>query len=118
MHDNCCVQPVQIIKDLLSVRGITPTKMCKELGFSSGSFSQWMQGRSNLSLDTFSKIASYLQVSADYLLGRTCDPVLRSPPSGAPPPTEQELLIAEIAGALSELSMEKLKALREFLGTK
>ncbi|MCL2078050.1 MAG: helix-turn-helix domain-containing protein [Oscillospiraceae bacterium] len=45
--------------------------MSRDLGFSSGSFSQWTNGRSKISIDNLHKIAEYLNVSIDYLLGRT-----------------------------------------------
>ena len=48
----------QIIKD----KGIAPTKMMRDLGFSSGLFTQWKQGKQKPSLSKLSKIAEYLGV--------------------------------------------------------
>jgi len=62
---------IQNIKYVLSERNITGSQMSRDLGFSSGSFSQWTNGRSKISIDNLHKIAEYLNVSIDYLLGRT-----------------------------------------------
>ena len=60
---------------LCKERGITVTAMCKESGASRASLSDLKMGRKqSLSADTLDKIASYLQVSVDYLLGRTDGP--------------------------------------------
>ena len=60
---------------LCKEQGITVTAMCKESGASRASLSDLKVGRKqSLSADTLDKIASYLQVSVDYLLGRTDDP--------------------------------------------
>jgi transcriptional regulator with XRE-family HTH domain len=64
------VEYIQIINCLLKERNITGAKMSRDLGFSSGSFSQWQKGRSKMSVDSLVKIAEYLSVSTDYLLGR------------------------------------------------
>lgn len=57
---------------LCKKQGITVTAMCKESGASRASLSDLKVGRKqSLSADTLDKIASYLQVSVDYLLGRT-----------------------------------------------
>lgn len=54
---------------LLNVREISVAKMMKELGFSSGLFSQWKSGKQKPSAEKICKIAEYLNVSTDYLLG-------------------------------------------------
>jgi transcriptional regulator with XRE-family HTH domain len=68
------VELIQKIKFALAQKNITGAKMSKDLGFSSGSFSQWANGRSNISVSHLVKIADYLDVSTDYLLGRTNNP--------------------------------------------
>ena len=52
---------------------ITPTALSKELSISSSSVTAWKQGRIPNG-ETLIKIANYLQVSIDYLLGRTDEP--------------------------------------------
>ena len=61
---------IERILQLLNGKGISPTKMSRDLGFSSGLFSQWKSGAQKPSLAKLSKIAEYLGVSVDYLLDR------------------------------------------------
>jgi len=55
---------------LLSEKNITAAKLSKDIGISSGLISQWKKGLQKPSLDVVLKIADYLEVSIDYLLGR------------------------------------------------
>ena len=58
------------IEELCKERGITITELCRESGASRGSLSDLKQGRKqSLSAETLSKIATYFEVSVDYLLG-------------------------------------------------
>lgn len=58
------------IEELCKERGITITELCRESGASRGSLSDLKQGRKqSLSTETLSKIATYFEVSVDYLLG-------------------------------------------------
>lgn len=66
---------VQIIQEELQSKHIKPSKMMKDLGFSSGLFSQWKSGQQKPSVDKLQKIAEYLNVSFEYLLGKTNKPV-------------------------------------------
>ena len=54
---------------LLKEQKKTPARMARDLGFSSGLFSQWKQSAQLPSGDKLYKIAVYLGVSIDYLLG-------------------------------------------------
>ncbi|MGN0605825.1 MAG: helix-turn-helix domain-containing protein [Oscillospiraceae bacterium] len=65
---------VQLIQEELSKKSISPSKMMKDLGFSSGLFSQWKNGLQKPSMEKLQKIADYLGVSLDYILGRTNQP--------------------------------------------
>lgn len=56
------------IESELGKRGIKPATMSKDLGFSSGLFSQWKSGQKP-STEKIHKVAEYLDVSVDYLLG-------------------------------------------------
>ena len=56
---------------LLKEQKKTPARMARDLGFSSGLFSQWKQSAQLPSGDKLYKIAVYLGVSIDYLVGRT-----------------------------------------------
>lgn len=58
------------IKELCDKKGITITKLESDLGFGNSSIKKWKQTTSP-SVDKVIKIASYFDVSVDYLLGRS-----------------------------------------------
>lgn len=58
------------IKELCSQKGISISKLEADLGFGNASIKKWEKG-SSPSVDKIVKIASYFDVSVDYLLGRT-----------------------------------------------
>lgn len=58
------------IKELCSKKGISISKLESELGFSNSSIKKW-ERISSPSIDKIVKVASYFDVSVDYLLGRT-----------------------------------------------
>lgn len=60
--------------ELCLVRGTKPNPLAKEIGLSSGVISKWKYENSLPSGETLIKIADYLDVSVDYLLGRTDKP--------------------------------------------
>lgn len=67
------------IAALCEKSGVNITTMCKECGASRGSLTDLKMGRKqSLSTDTLSKIASYFDVSVDYLLGKKEKPVAQS----------------------------------------
>ena len=53
---------------------ITPYRVAKEIGLPTSQLSQWKTGKVNPSLDALIAIADYLNVSLDYLVGRSDDP--------------------------------------------
>ena len=57
------------IQLLCKGRSISVPKLEKELGFSNGSMYNW--DKNSPSIDKLQKVADYLNVSTDYLLGRT-----------------------------------------------
>lgn len=63
------VDMYKIIEQLCTERGITITSMCKNAGVSRASLSDLKGGRKQgLSAGTLAKIATYFEVSVDYLL--------------------------------------------------
>lgn len=60
----------QRIKDLCAERGISIRQLEFELGFGNASIKKWKDSTSP-SVDKVMKIASYFDVSLDYLLGRS-----------------------------------------------
>ena len=65
------MQEITLQRILEELNGVKPSKMMKELGFSSGLFSQWKANAQNPAYSSLEKIANYLNVSVDYLLGKT-----------------------------------------------
>ena len=60
---------VERIQQKLDEKGIKPSKMSKDLGFSSGLFSQWKSGKQKPSTEKIEKVAEYLGCTVDYLVG-------------------------------------------------
>ena len=54
---------------ILKERGITANKLTREAGLNSSAMTQWKQGKSQPGVDAIVRIARYLKVSSDYLLG-------------------------------------------------
>lgn len=58
------------IVELCNNKGVTPGKMCNDLGYSRNTMTALKNGRSTtLKLDKSQRIAAYFGVSVDYLLG-------------------------------------------------
>ena len=66
MYDNF----VKIIQE----KGITAYRVAKETGISPTVFSDWKSGKSFPKIDKIKKIANYLNISEDYLLGKSDSP--------------------------------------------
>lgn len=60
---------------LIKERGISKSAMLKDLHMGSGIFATWEKRGTIPGGDTLGILAEYFQVSVDYLLGRTNDPV-------------------------------------------
>lgn len=73
---------------LIKENNTSGAKMAKDLGFSSGLFSQWKSGKQQISQKKLEKIADYFSVTVDDLLGRT-PPISYAPTLSD---TEQELI--------------------------
>lgn len=65
----------QNILDVMGARGVSSYKMAKSTGISESLFSKWRKNpTSEISSANLVRIADYLDVSIDYLLGRTDKP--------------------------------------------
>lgn len=60
-----------IFFERLTSLNVSNKDLSHNVGVSSGNISDWKSGRSKPNIDTIIKIADYLDVSVDYLLGRT-----------------------------------------------
>ena len=59
---------IDIILKLIEQNSIKASKLASDLGFSSGTISDWKSGRSRPNTDAIIKIAAYFNVTTDYLL--------------------------------------------------
>jgi len=59
---------IERIFNLMKDAGITATKLSMATGISTTTFSQWKKGIQKPSTDAIIKLASYFNVSTDYLL--------------------------------------------------
>lgn len=59
-----------MIQSLLNERKISVSKMLNDLNLAAGSFNNWKKNNAKPNTDTIIKIADYLNVSVDTLLGR------------------------------------------------
>lgn len=67
--------------NLCHMKRMSPNRVAKELGFSSGSVTSWKQGRIP-HYDTLLKLSDYFGVSIDYLLGRRTESLVPSDVKG------------------------------------
>lgn len=57
------------LRSILKTKKITRQKFLTDLNMSNNNFNSWYKLKANPRMDTISKIAEYLQVSIDYLVG-------------------------------------------------
>ena len=66
---------IERILNLLKTKGIKDKDFVSAIGIYSSALSEWKSGKSDSYKKHIDKIADYLGVSSDYLLGRSDDPV-------------------------------------------
>lgn len=59
----------ELFEKLLEERGITAYRVAKETGINTATFTSWKQGKYTPKRDKLQKIAEYLGVTIEYLLG-------------------------------------------------
>jgi len=65
-----CKSPITVrINSLLAMKGISKKDFYRDCEITSASYSQWNTGKTNPTLTNLHRIAAYLDVSVDYLLG-------------------------------------------------
>ncbi len=96
------------IDRLLREQNKTASRMSRDLGFSSGLYSQWKQGKQSPSAERLYKIAVYLGTSMDYLVGLEAD-------SGS---NELRQDIVQTLGSLSPQALEQVRDFVHFLSAK
>ena len=65
-----------ILKQLRQERGITQNKLAEKLGLSRSTIAMYETNASEPDLETLNSIASFFNVSIDYLLERTNNPTI------------------------------------------
>lgn len=61
------------LKEARKAAGMTQIDVAMQIGLSQPQYSAWENGRSKIDNESLSKLAELLEVSADYLLGKTTD---------------------------------------------
>ncbi len=64
------------LKELRKKRGISQVKLAIDLSMSQNTISRYETGSHEADYETLIKIANYFDVSIDYLLGRTDNPLI------------------------------------------
>ena len=72
MFFDCMSAFSEQLKTLRKQKGIKQKTLADALGFGSTAIANYESGRNEPSLDTLLKIAAYLEVSTDTLLGQPC----------------------------------------------
>ncbi|MGM9645283.1 MAG: LexA family transcriptional regulator [Eubacteriales bacterium] len=60
-----------IFSEILQKMGITPYRLCKDTGISQSTLTNWKNGNYVPKIDKLRKIADYLGVSLEYLMGKS-----------------------------------------------
>ena len=89
--------------------GIFPNNVAKEIGVSSGSITSWKRGTVPQGA-TLQKIASYFNVTMDYLLGNAPAPAEEKSPAA-----DLNQQLAELWGQLDEAGQEEAIRYLEYL---
>lgn len=90
----------------LKKKKLKGTTMMRDLGFSSGLYSQWKKTRRLPNTDKIKAVASYLGVSPTYLIGEELDDSLQ-------PATDEQIAYAFWGGA-EGITSEMLNEVRQY----
>ncbi len=100
------------LKELCNKKGIKPSRVAIECGFSKGTVSHWKNDGTIPQRDLLIKIAAYFGVTVDYLLGKE--------ETNKPTITEADIKVALFGGndADADKKFEDVKRYIEFLNSK
>ena len=92
---------------IVQEKGLTAYRVAKDTGISPTVFSDWKSGKSSPKIDKIKKIADYLNVSEDYLMGNTENPQ----------PIDEQLSGLDFAlyGETKDLTDEEKEKILEFI---
>lgn len=101
---------VPILFEILEREGISQKQLSEATKISTGNISDWKNGKSAPKPEAISKIASYLNCSTDYLLGRATSP---AQPMQLHTSKEQQILAAYKAHPELQPAIDKLLGIEE-----
>lgn len=93
--------------DLLQKKGLTAAAVSRGTGISQTVFSEWKKGKSQPKIDKLTKIADFLDVSVEYLLGNT--PSIRSWDFDAKPGERKNIVIDALTSLISEDALDEIR---------
>lgn len=103
-----------IFSQLLQEKKIKPYHLSKGIGISSGLVSDYVNGKKSPTVENLVKIADFLDVSVDFLLGRTSNPEVNHSEKEKAPDLIRSTIVERVAG-LSDHQADLLLAFLEGL---
>lgn len=97
---------IPMLFQLMDERKINAKALSDATGISTGNISDWKNGRSKPSTEKLSVLASYFDVSTDFLLGNE---------QKKEPVTERDKLVEETNELFNKLPLDKKKQALEYL---
>ena len=100
--------------EMLQKKNCTPYRVAKETGISQGTMNEYSNGKKKPTIENLVKIADFLDVSVDFLLGRTTNPeVNRSDPDTEKAPEGIRSKIVSTIIGLSDHQADLIQAYLE-----
>lgn len=99
---------------LMKERGINAVQLSRETGVSTATISAWRNDIYTPKLDKLTKIADYLGVTVDYLMGRTDNPHVSTLDTKIRETIQKHFVQTKIQTVYDELSEENQNALLKF----
>jgi transcriptional regulator with XRE-family HTH domain len=97
------------IVSLMNERNIRVKELCDGVGISTGHFYDWKSGRSSPKLQSLIKIADFLGVSLDHIMG---GPITKRAPSAD---EEADDFVFALSGEVRELTPEERQQVSDFV---
>jgi transcriptional regulator with XRE-family HTH domain len=103
-----CLDTITKILDVLKEKGKTQKGLTEFLGVSQSAFTDWKTGKTTSYTGHIAKIADFLGVSVDYLLGRAAEPGQSEAPASAEAETGDRARLMALAKNLSPEDLQRL----------
>lgn len=105
----------QRLKELRKEKGITQKQFSEIFQVASGTIAMWEIGKRQPDIQMIDRIASYFEVSVDYLLGKTD---IKKSPSDKPEVTDDDIQFALFGGKVDDETYEDVKRFAAFIKAK